>query len=552
MVQSYIASIEESIIQNWDYKALTDYQGSTLQYKDVARKIEKLHILFQNAGIEQGDKIAICGRNTSHWGVALLATLTYGAVAVPILHEFKADNIHNIVNHSEAKLLFAGNVVWEHINEACMPQLEGIIYLPDFSLLISRSESLTYAREHLNQLFGQKYPQYFRPTHVQYRREKAEELAIINYTSGTTGYSKGVMLSYRSIWSNIRFCHSKIGLMPGDRIVSMLPLGHVFGMTFDFLYGISAGAHIWFLTRMPSPKIIASSFSQIHPKVICCVPLVLEKIVRKIILPKVDTKLGKLLLRLPIVNEKIKERVRVATEEIFGGNFMEIIVGGAPFNQEIEAFLKMIGFHYTMAYGLTECGPVIAHSPWDEIPLGSCGRVADRMKVKVLSPDPQRIPGELLTKGENLMDGYYKNPEATAETIDKDGWLHTGDMALIDEEGFIYIKGRSKNMLLTASGQNIYPEEIESKLNNFPLIGESIVLLRDGKLIALVYPELSEPLQKGEMQDKLLRQLEENRNAINLELPAYCQISRLVPWPEEFEKTAKRSIKRYLYNNVEV
>lgn len=442
--QSFIALIEQSIKTNWYLNALTDYKGITLQYRDVARKIEKIHILLENAGIEKGDKIAICERNSAHWTVTYLAVITYGAVVVPILHEFKADQVHNIVNHSEARLLFVGDQIWENLNEAAMPHLEGIIELKDFGVPVSRSEKLAYARDHLNEIFGHKFPCRFRPDDISYEKEKSEDLAIINYTSGTTGYSKGVMLPYRSILSNVLYCKEKIGLKAGDSVVSMLPLGHVFGMTFDFLYGFTAGAHLWFLTRMPSPKIIAESFAEIRPRVIACVPLIVEKIFKKNILPKVDNKLGKLLLHVPIISDKIKELIKQKAMEVFGGNFIEIIIGGAPFNAEVEAFLKMIDFPYTIAYGMTECGPIICHSHWTELKLASCGKVAARMEAKVLSPNPSAIAGELVCRGANLMLGYYKNEEATRQVIDTEGWLHTGDMATIDEDGNVFIKGRCK------------------------------------------------------------------------------------------------------------
>ncbi len=455
---SLIQLIEESIRKNWNLDAMTDYKGATLQYKDVAHKIEKMHILLEHAGIKKGDKIALCGRNSANWTATFLGVITYGAVAVPILHEFKADNVHNIVNHSEARMLFVGDQVWENFNEAAMPHLEGIIELKNFDLVVSRSEQLTYAREHLNEEFGKRYPCRFRAENVSYRREELEELAVINYTSGTTGYSKGVMLPYRSIISNIEHIHKKVGLHPGDNVVSMLPLGHIFGLVFDFLYGVTAGAHLWFLTRMPSPKIIAESFAEIRPRVIACVPLIVEKIFKKNILPKVDNKLGKLLLKLPIVSDKIKEQIRTHAMEVFGSNFIEIVIGGAPFNPEVEAFLRKINFPYTIAYGMTEAAPLICHSRWDEILYTSCGKTVSNMETKVLSPDPERIPGELVCRGMNVMLGYYKNEEATAQAIDRDGWLHTGDMAIKDADGNIFIKGRCKNMLLTASGQNIYPK----------------------------------------------------------------------------------------------
>lgn len=544
---SFIQLVEESIRANWDRDALTDYKGATLQYKDVARKIEKMHILFEHAGIKKGDKIALCGRNSANWTATFLGVVTYGAVAVPILHEFKADNVHHIVNHSEARMLFVGDQVWEMFNEAAMPNLEGIIELKNFDLVVSRSEKLTYAREHLNEEFGKKYPCRFRAEQVSYRREEPEELAVINYTSGTTGYSKGVMLPYRSIISNIVHIDQKVGLKAGDSIVSMLPLGHIFGLVFDFLYGITKGAHLWFLTRMPSPKIIAESFAVIRPRVIACVPLIVEKIFKKNILPKVDNKLGKLLLNLPIISDKIKEQIRQQAMEVFGGNFIEIVIGGAPFNPEVEAFLRKINFPYTIAYGMTECAPLICHSRWDEILYTSCGKTVANMETKVISEDPERIPGELVCRGMNVMLGYYKNESATAQTIDKDGWLHTGDMAIKDADGNIFIKGRCKNMLLTASGQNIYPEEIEARLNNMPYVNESLVILKENKLVALVYPDNEDAFSQGMNKKQLEEALELNRIELNKVLPAYSQITQVKLYPEEFEKTAKKSIKRFLY-----
>lgn len=547
---SLIQLIEESIRKNWNLDAMTDYKGATLQYKDVARKIEKMHILFEHAGIKKGDKIALCGRNSANWTATFLGVITYGAVAVPILHEFKADNVHNIVNHSEARMLFVGDQVWENFNEAAMPHLEGIIELKNFDLVVSRSQRLTYAREHLNEEFGKCYPCRFRAENVSYRREEPEELAVINYTSGTTGYSKGVMLPYRSIISNVVHIHKKVGLKPGDNVVSMLPLGHIFGLVFDFIYGVTVGAHLWFLTRMPSPKIIAESFAEIRPRVIACVPLIVEKIFKKNILPKVDNKLGKLLLKLPIVSDKIKEQIRTQAMEVFGGNFIEIVIGGAPFNPEVEAFLRKINFPYTIAYGMTEAAPLICHSRWDEIQYTSCGKTVSNMETKVLSSDPERIPGELVCRGMNVMLGYYKNEEATAQAIDCNGWLHTGDMAIKDAEGNIFIKGRCKNMLLTASGQNIYPEEIEARLNNMPFVNESLVILAGDKLIALVYPDNEEAFAQGMDKKALEAAIEVNRTELNKMLPAYSQITRIKLYPEEFEKTAKKSIKRFLYQDI--
>ena len=550
MEQSFIAYIENSIKNNWDLDALTDYKGATLQYKDVARKIEKLHIIFEESGIRKGDKIAVCGRNSSHWGVTFLATLTYGAVIVPILHEFKADNVHNIVNHSEAKLLLVGDMVWENLNESAMPLLEGILMMNDFTLLVSRSERLTYAREHLNEMFGKKYPKNFRKEHVAYHKDEPEELAVINYTSGTTSYSKGVMLPYRSLWSNTKFAFEVLELEAGDKIVSMLPMAHMYGLAFEFLYEFSVGCHIYFLTRMPSPKIIFQAFEEVKPSLIVAVPLIIEKIIKKSVLPKLETPAMKILLKVPIINDKIKATVREEMIKAFGGNFKAVIVGGAAFNQEVEQFLKMIDFPYTVGYGMTECGPIICYEDWRKFKPGSCGKAVPRMDVRVLSSDPENIVGEIVCKGPNVMLGYYKNAEATSQIIDVNGWLHTGDLATMDTEGYVTVRGRSKNMLLTASGQNIYPEEIESKLNNMPYVSESLIVLQNDKLVALIYPDFDDAFAHGMEQSDIEKVMEDNRNELNLQLPAYCQITKVKIHFEEFEKTAKKSIKRFMYQEV--
>ena len=547
----FIDYIEQSIVRNWDRDALTDYKGATLQYKDVARKIAKFHLVLENAGIKPGERIAVCGRNSAHWAVTFLATITYGAVIVPILHEFKADNIHNIVNHSESKLLFVGDRIWENLNEEAMPLLEGIVQMADFNLVVCRNKQLEVAFEHRNVLYGERYPRNFRPEHIHYRHEASpEELAVINYTSGTTGYSKGVMLPYRSLWSNIDYCHEMLPVKPGDHIVSMLPLGHVFGMVYDFLYGFSAGAHLYFLTRMPTPKIISQAFAEIKPRVISCVPLIVEKIIKKNILPMVDNRIGKLLLRMPLINDRIKADARKKAMEIFGGEFDEIIIGGAPFNADVERFLKMIGFPYTIAYGMTECGPIICSSRWETLKLASCGKATTRMEVRIDSPDPQHVAGEIICRGENLMLGYYKNPEATSQIIDVKGWLHTGDLGVMDNDGYVTVKGRSKNMLLTASGQNIYPEEIESKLNNMPYVAESLIVLQKEKLVALIYPDFDDAFAHGLQQTDIEKVMETNRNELNQQLPAYCQITKVKIHFEEFEKTAKKSIKRFMYQEA--
>ena len=551
MEKSFLSLIENSIKKNWDLDALTDYKGATLQYKDLARKIEKLHILLEESGVKPGDKVALCGRNSSHWGVAFLATLTYGAVAVPILHEFKADNVHNIVNHSEARILFVGDVAWEGLNEAAMPNLEGIIQMNDFTLLVCRSEKLAYAREHLNEMFGHKFPRNFRKEHIHYRKEDPEELALINYTSGTTSGSKGVMLPYRVLWSNTQFAFEVIDMHAGEPVISMLPMAHMYGMSFEFIYEICVGAHIYFLTRTPSPKIIFQAFSDVKPRIVISVPLIIEKIIKKNVLPKLETLKMKILLRVPIVSDKIKAAVREQMIQAFGGNFYEVIIGGAAFNQDVEKLLKSIDFPYTVGYGMTECGPIIGYEDWKKFKPGSCGKAAPRMEVKIDSADPQNIVGEILTRGDNTMIGYFKNPEATKQALDADGWLHTGDLGIMDAEGNIFIKGRSKNMLLGPSGQNIYPEEIEDRLNNMPFVCESIVIQQsDSKLAALIYPDFDAAYAQKLSNEDIEKAMEENRRTINVELPAYSQITRVKIYPEEFEKTPKKSIKRFLYQDV--
>lgn len=549
-IPSFNSLIEQSIIKNWELDALTDYKGATLQYRDVARKIEKLHIIFQNSGIDKGDKIAICGRNSSNWAVVFLATLTYGAVAVPILHEFMPDQVHNIVNHSEAKLLFVGDMVAPTIQEEEMPHLEGILFIPDFSVLVSRSEKLTYAREHLNEIFGHKYPKYFRQEHVNYYKEESpEELLLINYTSGTTGFSKGVMIPARALWSNYDFATGVLGdkVSRGDNIISILPMAHMYGMMFEFLFEFLIGCHIYFLTRIPSPAIIAQAFAEVKPAVIIAVPLVIEKIIRKKVFPKIQNNLMKLLLNMPVVSKKVNQKICEEVKNAFGGRFYEIIVGGAAFNQEIENFLHKINFPYTVGYGTTECAPIIAYSDYNDFVPGSCGKAVVHMQVEIESSDPQNIPGEIIVKGLNVMLGYYKNEEATNQVLDSNGWYHTGDLGIMDKDGNIFIKGRSKNMLLGSNGQNIYPEEVEDKLNSLALVGESIVLQREEKLVALVYPDMEEAESMGFSLDDIQKVMTQNLQTLNEMMPGYSKISDIILHEEEFEKTPKKSIKRYLY-----
>ena len=545
--------IEKSIIDNWNRDALTDFKGATLQYHDVARKIEKLHIMFENSGVQQGDKIALCGRNSACWAVAFLATLTYGAVAVPILHEFTAEQIHNIVNHSGAKLLFVGDVVATVIDATKMPDLEGIIYIPDYSLVVSRTEKLTYAREHLNEMFGKKFPKYFRQEHVHYRREKSgEEMALINYTSGTTGFSKGVMIPYRAMWSNYDFAMSVLGstVKAGDSVISILPMAHMYGMSFEFFFEFLHGCHIFYLTRVPSPAIIAQAFSEVKPAVIIAVPLVIEKIIRKKVFPKIQNNRMRLLLNMPVLNRKVNQKICEQVKNAFGGRFYEIIIGGAAFNQEVEQFLKRINFPYTVGYGATECAPIICYADYHDFVPGSCGKPVVHMEVRIDSEDPENVPGEILARGLNVMLGYYKNEEATRQTLDKDGWYHTGDLGTMDANGNVFIKGRSKNMLLSANGQNIYPEEIEDKLNSMALVNESIVIQQGDKLVGLVHPDYDEAKGMRLTNDDIVAVMEQNRQELNAEMPAYSKLSTIKIQEEEFEKTPKKSIKRYLYQNV--
>ena len=545
---SFNKYIYDAIINNWDADALTDFQGQTLQFHDVARKIEKLHIVFENCGIEKGDKIAICGRNSAHWAVTFLATLTYGAVVVPILHEFNAEQIHNIVNHSGAKALFVGDFVAKEIDPEQMPALEGIVFLPDFSLMVSRSEKLTYAREHLNMMFGEKYPKAFRKEHVRYHEDSPEELALINYTSGTTGFSKGVMIPYRAIMGNLTFCLRHLGAVvkAGDPMLDILPMAHMYGLAIEFVFGFCNGCHLFFLNRLPSPTLIAQAFTEVRPTLVVSVPLIIEKIIRKKVFPIIQTNKMKLLMAMPIVSTKVKNRICQQVYEAFGGRAYEVIVGGAPLSKEVEQFLMSIGFPITVGYGATECAPLISYRDHKEFAASSCGCPVDDMEVHILSDDPQNIPGEIITRGKNVMLGYYKNEEATQQVIDKDGWYHTGDLGTMDEKQNIFIRGRIKNMLLGAGGQNIYPEEIEDKLNSMPMIAESLVVQDGDKLVAMIYPDQDEVVNFS--QEELEAVMDQNRENLNAQLPAYSRISRIVLRDEEFQKTPKKSIKRYLYH----
>ncbi len=548
-IPSFNSYIEGTIKDNWLLDALTDYKGATLQYHDVARKIEKLHIMMEAAGIQKGDKVAVCGRNSAHWAVAFLATLTYGAVIVPILHEFNGEQIHNIVNHSESRLLFVGDYVVNMIDEKEMPHLEGIFNLPDFSLYVSHNDQLTDARERLNELFGHKYPNVFRREDVKWHKDEPEELCMINYTSGTTGFSKGVMLPYRALWGNVDFCQKYLGNhMPKfSRTLSILPMAHMYGMTIEFLFPFLSGYHLYFLTRLPSPAVIAEAFKEVRPDVVVAVPLIIEKIIRKRVFPKIQSNVMKLLLQMPVVQKKVKERICQEVYAAFGGRAYEVIVGGAPLNQEIEQFLKSIDFPITVGYGTTECAPLISFSDYHDFNPGSCGTPVEHMEVKILSDDPEHIEGEIVCKGMNVMLGYYKNEEATHKAIDAEGWYHTGDLATMSADGHIFIRGRLKNMLLGANGQNVYPEEIEDKLNSMPMVSECIIVQRGDKLAALVYPDMDEAKNMGFTQSDLENVMEQNRQQLNEQLPVYSKIQDFELQEREFMKTPKKSIKRYLY-----
>ena len=545
--------IEQSIIKNWDQDALTDYKGATLQFHDVARKIEKLHIVFENSGLMPGDKVALCGRNSSHWAVAFLAVLTYGAVAVPIQHEFTPDQIYNIVNHSDSKLLFVGDVVATTIDADQMPSLEGVVYLPDFSLVVSRSEKLTYAREHLNEMFGHKYPKYFRKEHVNYYKEQSpDELALINYTSGTTGFSKGVMLPYRALWGNLDFVLDVLGshIKSGSNIVSILPMAHMYGMMVEFIFGFVNGNHLFYLTRLPSPSLIAEAFAQVKPSLIVAVPMIVEKIVRKMIMPVVQSNRVRLLLNMPVVNKRVKANIRDMVADVFGGNAYEVITGGAALNQEIEAFLRDIEFPITVGYGTTETAPLITFSDYKDFVPGTCGLPVKHMEVRIDSDDPQNTPGEVLARGMNTMLGYYKNEETTRAVLDADGWYHTGDLGTMSADGHVFIRGRIKNMLLGSNGQNVYPEEIEDKLNSMAYVNESLIVQKGDKLIGLVHPDYDEAKAMDFNDDDLMSIMEQNRLKLNEQLPPFCKISELRLHEDEFVKTPKKSIKRYLYKDV--
>lgn len=543
--------IEQSLRNNWDRPALSDYHGMTLTYKDVARKIAKLHLAFKHAGLGKGDKIAVCGRNSAQWAVAALASITYGTITVPILHDFKPDTIHHLVTHCDARLLFTDASTWENLDHENMPHIKGVVNIADYSLLFSRDKAFTQAREHLNRLFGDKYPERFTPDDVVYERFNQDDIALINYTSGSMGFSKGVMLSYGSLWSNVQYSIDGLDfLVPGDGFVSMLPLAHMFGLTVEMLHPFVKGCHIYFLGRTPSPKILLGAFAEVNPKLIVAVPLVIEKIVKTRVFPMLEKPLMKLLMHIPFVDDRLMAKIKQGLTDAFGGNLKELIIGGAGLNKDVETFLRKIQFPYTVGYGMTECGPLICYSSWDKQKQASCGHAVDRMELRVDSPDPATTPGVLWVRGANVMKGYYKNDEATQACMGADGWMNTGDIAQIDKDGYVFIRGRDKNMILGPSGQNIYPEEIEQKLNNMPYVAESLVVDSDGQFAALIYPDLELATKQGIHTDALSKIMDDNIAALNKDLPAYSQIRKVKLYNEEFEKTPKRSIKRYLYQHA--
>ena len=539
---------EVAFKKNWDRPAISNYQGVTLKFCDVARRMEKLHIMFEECGLQKGDKVAICSRNQANWAVSFLATMTYGAVPVPLLHEFKSSNIHHLVNHSEAKILFVDDVIWEGLSETEMPELHAIIQVNTFKLLYAKEENIVQAREHLNELFGRKYPNAFTSADLDYYEDSADELAIINYTSGTSGFSKGVMIPYRAIFSNLEFAKTVLpGLNNTKSVVSMLPSAHMYGLMFELLYELSVGAHVYFLSRVPSPKIIMQALAEVKPYVIIAVPLVIEKIYKTKVKPILEKEGIKVLMKLPVLNQVVMSKIRTELVNAFGGEFYEVIIGGAAFNKEVEAFFKKMGFPFTVGYGMTECAPIITYDDWQVEKLYSCGKAAPNMEIRIASADPKNIPGEIQVKGANVFLGYFKNEDATAEVLTEDGWFRTGDMGVMDEDGSLFIKGRTKCMILGPSGQNIYPEEVETVINSQPYVVDSLVVEDNGGLTALIYPDFQQGAREGMNQDAFIKYMEGTLADLNKELPNYAKLKKIEVMSEDFERTPKKSIKRYLY-----
>ncbi|MGN0189224.1 MAG: AMP-binding protein [Candidatus Cryptobacteroides sp.] len=544
-----VNKIFENTLRNyWDRPALSNYQGVTLHYRDVARRIAKLHIMYEHCGLEKGDKVAICSRNQANWGVSFLSVMTYGAVPVPILHEFKAGNVHHLVNHSEAKILFVDDVVWEGLTENEMPNLQAVVQINNFQLLYYRTDAIKEVREHLNELFGKKYPMNFTPESMDYYEDSADELALINYTSGTSGFSKGVMIPYRAIYSNIEFAKQAVPSLNNESsVVAMLPSAHMYGMMFELLYELSVGAHVHFLTRVPSPKIIMQALSEIKPHIVVAVPLIIEKVYKSKLKPILEKEGIKIMMKIPVINQTIQKKICTELVNAFGGRFAEVIIGGAAFNKEVETFFKKIAFPYTVGYGMTECAPIIAYDDWKTIKLYSCGKVAPNMEIKIDSDDPENVPGEVLVRGANVFLGYYKNEDATSSVFTEDGWFRTGDMGVLDADGYLFLRGRSKCMILGPSGQNIYPEEIECVVNNMPYVVDSLVIEDEGSLTALIYPDFHQAEVDGFGKEGIEKYFNDSLAELNKELPNYARIKKIEVMPEDFERTPKRSIKRYLY-----
>ena len=545
MNERFLELIEKSINKHWDLPALTDHNSATYYYKDVAERIAKLHIIFEQANIQKGDKIAIMGRNSSHWAMSFLGVVSYGAVAVPVLNDFKPENVHHIIAHSEAKFFLLTDVNWENLDRSAMPAVVCYLSLDNFAVLYSQQPGVG---EQIDARFKELYPDGIKPGRLKYYLEEAEELALINYTSGTTGFSKGVMLPYRSLWGNTRFASDCLWFIgTGDRMVCMLPMAHMYGLAFDLCHSINKGCHIHFLPRIPNPKTVLETFAAVRPKMVIAVPLIIEKIVRNRIFPELKKPHMKILLNIPLVNRLIKKKICEKLNNAFGGEFFQVVLGGAPVNKDIEAFLRDIGFKYTIGYGMTECGPLLTYAQWDKCKAASAGYVIDRVQLKIDSANPETEIGEILVSGCNNMLGYYKNPEATAEVMLPDGWMRTGDLGTIDKDGTVFIRGRSKALILSASGQNIYPEEIESALNNLPYISESVVIQKQDKLIGLVYPDWENVEKKGLSEEELQAIMTNNMDTLNQKMPNYNRLSEIHLRREPFEKTPKQSIKRFLY-----
>ena len=545
--ETLISYIKDSIKKNWETKCFSDYQGGSYSFQEVAEQVARLHIAFEKAGIKKGDKIALYGKNSSNWAISFLAVVTYGGIIVPILADFKTDDTHHIVNHSDSLLLFSGEQLYEKLDGKKMGNIKCVFSITDFSVLECRDEKLSKITSDINTTFNEKYKGNFIPDNVYCADVSNNDLAVISYTSGTTGFSKGVMLSHNSLAANIRYAHNNMPLEPGDPIVSFLPLAHTYGCAFEFLFPFTLGCFITFLTKTPSPQIIIKAFAEIRPTLIISVPLVIEKVYKKQVMPAISKNPLKTFLKIPLLNKLIFKKLKEKLSQAFGGNFHEVVIGGAAFNKEAEEFFRKIKFRYSVGYGMTECGPLISYASWDTLKIGSAGRPVDTLEVKINSNDPENEVGEIMLRGENVMDGYYKNEEVTREVIDENGWMHTGDLGLMDKEQNIFIKGRNKSLILGASGKNIYPEEIESVINNKYCVLESVVVSRNDKIIALICPD-QDVIEKNKIGENELKQImEQNKKKANRQLPGYMNISKFEIHPEEFIKTPKRSIKGYLY-----